>query len=297
MVELATAQNRPGPAAEFAAGWIGFADDGVVSESLVGGAVRLYLRPRLSVGPEIVYIHGDNHSHLMVTGNVTWDVLAPTNGRPRSITPFVVLGGGVFQTRERFSSGAFTSSEGAFTAGGGVRAVVGAASPSELTCALAGNCTFGSVDWWDYGWHGNHVGEILSTGAEAGLVALSAALATRIAMSHGETKRICVPDKHSRRLWLYRTSRLWSSASISQSGPLTHPEDNARRRTGVVSSRSSSRSMDCRSTSRPFKIRFATCSRSFNSGSVTEYRVAAPLFLATTIPLARRRANCCDTIG
>ncbi len=125
MADRATAQNRPGPAAEFAAGWVGFADDGVVSESLVGGAVRLYLRPRLSVGPEVVYIHGDNHSHLMVTGNVTWDVLAPTNGRPRSITPFVVLGGGVFQTRERFSSGAFTSSEGAFTAGGGVRAVVG----------------------------------------------------------------------------------------------------------------------------------------------------------------------------
>src|SRR5688572_4043109 len=125
MVELATAQNRPGPAAEFAAGWVGFADDGVVSESLVGGAVRLYIRPRLSIGPEVVFIHGDNHSHLMVTENVTWDLMAPTNGRPPSITPFFVLGGGVFQTRERFSSGAFTSSEGAFTAGGGVRAVVG----------------------------------------------------------------------------------------------------------------------------------------------------------------------------
>jgi Outer membrane protein beta-barrel domain len=124
MVGLASAQNRPGPTAEFAAGWVGFADDGVVSESLVGGAVRLYLGPRLSVGPEVVYIHGDNHGHLMVTGNVIWDLLAPTNGRPPSITPFFVVGGGVFQTRERFSSGSFTSSEGAFTAGGGVRAVV-----------------------------------------------------------------------------------------------------------------------------------------------------------------------------
>ena len=125
MADLATAQNRPSPAADFAAGWVGFADDGVVSEKLVGGAVRLYLRPRLSVGPEIVYIHGDNHSHLVITGNVTWDLLAPTNGRPPSMTPFIVLGGGVFQTRETFSSGTFTSSEGAFTAGGGVRAVVG----------------------------------------------------------------------------------------------------------------------------------------------------------------------------
>jgi hypothetical protein len=125
MAGLATAQNRPSPAADFAAGWVGFADDGVVSESLVGGTVRLYLRPRLSVGPEVVYLRGDNHTHLMVTGNVTWDLLAPTNGRPPAMTPFVVLGGGVFQTREMFSTGAFTSTEGAFTAGGGVRAVVG----------------------------------------------------------------------------------------------------------------------------------------------------------------------------
>lgn len=125
MSHLATAQDGPAPAAEFAAGWVGFADDGVVSESLVGGAARWYLLPRLSVGPEVVYIHGDNHSHLMVTGNVTWDLLAPENRRPRSVTPFFVVGGGVFQTRETFFSEPFTSTEGAFTAGGGVRALVG----------------------------------------------------------------------------------------------------------------------------------------------------------------------------
>ena len=125
MADLAAAQNRPPPAAEFAAGWVGFADDGVVSETVVGGAVRFYLLPRLSVGPEVVYIHGENHSHLVATGNVTWDLRRPTNRQPASITPFFVVGGGVFQTRERFPSGAFTSSDGAFTAGGGVRAVVG----------------------------------------------------------------------------------------------------------------------------------------------------------------------------
>jgi len=125
MADLTAAQDRPGPAAEFAAGWVGFADDGIASESLVGGAARWHRLPRISVGPEVVYIHGDNHSHLMVTGNVTWDLLAPTNGRPPSITPFFVVGGGVFQTRETFFSGTFTSTEGAFTAGGGVRALVG----------------------------------------------------------------------------------------------------------------------------------------------------------------------------
>ncbi len=124
MADLAAAQDRPAPATEFAAGWVGFADDGIVSESLVGGAARWYLLPRISVGPEVAYIHGDNHSHLIVTGNVTFDVFAPTSGRPRQVTPFLVVGGGVFQTRESFFTGTFRSTEGAFTGGGGVRALV-----------------------------------------------------------------------------------------------------------------------------------------------------------------------------
>ena len=43
----------------------------------------------------------------------------------RAVTPFVVAGGGLFQTRERFPSGPFTSADGAFTAGGGVRGSFG----------------------------------------------------------------------------------------------------------------------------------------------------------------------------
>ena len=125
MADLAAAQDRPGPAVEFAAGWVGFADDGIVSESLVGGDARWYVLPRVSVGPELVYIHNAHHSHLVLTGNVTWDMLAPTNRRPRRLTPFLVAGGGVFQTRERLFTGTYTSSEGAFTAGGGVRALLG----------------------------------------------------------------------------------------------------------------------------------------------------------------------------
>jgi hypothetical protein len=124
MADLAAAQDRPGPAVELAAGWVGFADDGIVSEGLIGSAARWYLLPRFSVGPELVYIHGPNHSHLVVTGNVTWDVRAPTNGRPRRVTPFLVAGGGIFQTREHLFTGTYTSNEGAFTVGGGVRALV-----------------------------------------------------------------------------------------------------------------------------------------------------------------------------
>ena len=118
--------ERPVPVGEFAAGTLRFPDDGVVIEGFLGGAARFYVSPRISVGPEIAYIQGDRHSHLMLTGNVTCDLARPPSGAPRAVTPFIVAGGGLFRTRERFTNrGVFTSSDGAFTAGGGVRARVG----------------------------------------------------------------------------------------------------------------------------------------------------------------------------
>ena len=99
----AAAQNRSGLAAEFQAGWVGFADDGIVSETLVGGAARWYPLPRIAIGPEIVYIGGTHHSHLVVTGNMTWDIRRQGNGH--TVIPFLVIGGGLFQTRETFFSG------------------------------------------------------------------------------------------------------------------------------------------------------------------------------------------------
>jgi hypothetical protein len=122
----ASAQERPAPVGELAAGTLLFADDGIVTEGFVGGTARFYVLPRISVGPEIAYIHGDDHSHLMLTGNVTFDLVRPIFGEPRPVTPFAVVGAGLFQTRERFpDKQVFTSTEGAFTAGGGVRALIG----------------------------------------------------------------------------------------------------------------------------------------------------------------------------
>jgi hypothetical protein len=125
LIHPASAQGRPGPALDLSAGWVGFADDGIVSESVIGTAGRFYLLPRLAVGPELLYISGENHSHLVLTGNLTFDVIAPTNGRPATVTPFFVVGGGMFQTRQSFFGQDWTHTEGAFTAGGGVRAAVG----------------------------------------------------------------------------------------------------------------------------------------------------------------------------
>jgi opacity protein-like surface antigen len=124
LTAAASAQERPSPTLDLSAGWVGFGDDGIVSEGMIGAAGRFYLTPRLAVGPELLYIGGDNHSHLVLTGNLTFDFIAPKAGRAPAVTPFLVAGGGMFQTRESFARADFTHTEGAFTAGGGVRAAV-----------------------------------------------------------------------------------------------------------------------------------------------------------------------------
>jgi hypothetical protein len=125
LTATAAAQERPAPSLDFSAGWVGFADDGVVSEGMVGGAGRFYLSPRIAIGPELLWIGGQNHSHTVLTGNVTFDIGAPAAGRPARVTPFLVVGGGMFQTRESFFGEDSTHTEGAFTAGGGVRVAAG----------------------------------------------------------------------------------------------------------------------------------------------------------------------------
>ena len=49
------------------------------------------------------------------------DLLAPTADRPKRTTPFVVVGGGLFRHSDRFNGRSFSSTEGAYTAGVGVR--------------------------------------------------------------------------------------------------------------------------------------------------------------------------------
>lgn len=115
-------ENRPPPAVEFLAGYAGFVDDATIDHAIVGAAGRVYLTPRVAVGPEFVYMRGPNEDRdLFLTGNLTFDILPPFEGLPRRVTPFLVAGGGFFQHSDRFGPSTFTSYEGAFTAGGGVR--------------------------------------------------------------------------------------------------------------------------------------------------------------------------------
>jgi hypothetical protein len=118
----AFAQSIPPPHAEVQTGWVGFVDEAMIDHAAFGGSARVYLTPRVAVGPEVAYLRGPGSDRdLMVTGNLTVDVLGPRNGRPPRATPFFTVGGGYERHSDRFGPATFSSSEGAFTGGGGVR--------------------------------------------------------------------------------------------------------------------------------------------------------------------------------
>jgi hypothetical protein len=76
--------------------------------------------PRLRIGPEVVYLRGPaSDRDLIVTGNATFDLSG------HATTAYLVGGGGLFRHSDTFLSGRFTSTEGSFTAGIGVRIPVG----------------------------------------------------------------------------------------------------------------------------------------------------------------------------
>lgn len=107
-------------AVEVVAGYAGFVDDATIDHAVVGGGARIYLSPRFSAGPELVYMHGpDGDRDLFLTGNVTFDILAPGPGRP--VIPFLVIGGGLMRHSSRVGPFSFSSTEGAVTGGGGAR--------------------------------------------------------------------------------------------------------------------------------------------------------------------------------
>ena len=116
------AAPRPPSVVELSGGWAGFGDEGVINHGLFGAGARFYLSRRFSLGPELVYMVGPGQDRdLMLTGNLWVDLLAPTPAKPRRTTPFLVVGGGWFHHSDAFASGTFSSSEGAFTAGVGIR--------------------------------------------------------------------------------------------------------------------------------------------------------------------------------
>lgn len=119
----ANAQSiRPPASIEIFAGHAGFADDSTIEHAVFGGAGRVYLTPRISVGPEITYMRGPGDDRdWFFLGNVVFDVRRPASGRLPRVSPFVIAGAGFFTHSDRVGTGIYTSSEGTFAAGAGTR--------------------------------------------------------------------------------------------------------------------------------------------------------------------------------
>jgi hypothetical protein len=103
--------------AEFTAGAMGFLADDTMWEGLVGGNLRLYVRPSTSIGPEISYVKGEGHSHLLLTAVVNHELGGRTSGQSRQTVPFVKIGAGVIGS----PGSIFTSHAFVVTGGGGLR--------------------------------------------------------------------------------------------------------------------------------------------------------------------------------
>jgi hypothetical protein len=151
VAQVLAAQERPRPVIDFSGGWAGFPDDGsTINHRMVGVSARFYFTPRLSVGPEVVYMVGPGTDRdLFVTGNVTYEWPLLVSGRVPRVMPFVVASGGYMRHTPRF--GTSISHTGTVVGGGGVRVRITdrvSAGPDlrlglELHLRVAGTVTIG----------------------------------------------------------------------------------------------------------------------------------------------------------
>jgi hypothetical protein len=120
----AAAQERRPMTIEGTVGWAGFVDDATIEHTVFGGALLVPLTPRTSVGPEFMYMAGPGSDRdRFVIGSIWFDALTPRAGT--YVTPYLVAGAGYMRHTDEFSGRSFSSGEGAFSAGGGVRAYLG----------------------------------------------------------------------------------------------------------------------------------------------------------------------------
>jgi hypothetical protein len=112
----AAAQERPGPAIDVTAGWAGFVDESIIDHASAGVSARVFVTPRLSLGPELTYMIGPGTDRdLFMMGAVVyeWPLLAAR------VVPYVMGSAGAMRHRSRF--GAFVGYTHAYAGGTGVR--------------------------------------------------------------------------------------------------------------------------------------------------------------------------------
>jgi hypothetical protein len=125
------AQDQPAPIVEAVVGRSGFIDEAWDYFGTIGGGARVFVTPRVAIGPEVTYLSGEfDASNLTVTANVTFDIVRD-DGR-RRIVPYLAAGGGYLRQKTLVGGGPgstalvpFTSSEGTMSAGVGARIALG----------------------------------------------------------------------------------------------------------------------------------------------------------------------------
>jgi len=116
----AHAQDHP-VIAEGHVGYASFVDDAPIEHSVLGAGARVFVTPRVAIGPEFTFMRGPGISRVwFLTGNATIDLVDSSQTR-RRVVPYVIAGGGFARIKTQVGTGPFTSGEGTFTGGGGVR--------------------------------------------------------------------------------------------------------------------------------------------------------------------------------
>lgn len=124
-VPPATTHTGPAMAWEILGGYAGFVDESLINHGVIGGAARVQLGSRISVGPELTWMIGPGDDRdLFVLGNLTFDFVPQSPGYPSRVSPYLIAGAGLFRHSDRFGNETFASNEGAFAAGGGVRVML-----------------------------------------------------------------------------------------------------------------------------------------------------------------------------
>jgi hypothetical protein len=131
-------QGRRPMAIEGTVGWAGFVDDATIEHTVVGGALLVPLTPRISVGPEVMYMIGPGSDRdTIVIGSIWFDFLRPRPGT--YATPYVVAGGGFLHHSNEFGGRAFSGNGS--RPGAACARIWGIASTPAPTFASGGSCT------------------------------------------------------------------------------------------------------------------------------------------------------------
>ena len=101
-----------------------FLDESAIPHAVVAGGARLFVTPRIAIGPEVTFMNGpDTDEDWFLTGNATIDI-GPLEWQSR-VMPYAVAGGGIMRHSRMIGPTPFSSREGTVTFGGGARIALG----------------------------------------------------------------------------------------------------------------------------------------------------------------------------